>query len=109
MASLWCVIVINSWHISTCSARSIMVAGVLNRLCLSASIGGGIRTYISLAIFSVQPAGNLWKKGPFGQETEYSYNSATHKHAVTHLDEVQKYWYDTVFANGKPGNMTPRV
>ena len=48
-------------------------------------------------------SGNLWKKGPFGQETEYSYNSATHKHAVTHLDEVQKYY--TVFANGKPGNM----
>ena len=35
--------------------------------------------------------------------TAYAYNDAAHKHAVTHLGGVQKYWYD---ANG---SMTTRI
>jgi hypothetical protein len=39
----------------------------------------------------------------------YTYLDGAHRHAVTHLNGVQKYRYDTVFANGNPGNMTRRV
>ncbi len=43
--------------------------------------------------------------------TAYAYNDAAHKHAVTHLGGVQKFWYD---ANGNPSarlrtGMTKRI
>jgi RHS repeat-associated protein len=44
--------------------------------------------------------GNLASKTGMGT---YDYNDAAHKHAVTHLNSVQKYWYDC------NGNMTTRV
>ena len=43
--------------------------------------------------------GNLSSKA----EVSYTYLDDAHRHAVTHLNGVQKYWYD---ANG---NMTQRV
>ena len=43
--------------------------------------------------------GNLTSKGGVG----YDYDDPAHKHAVTHLDQVQKYWYDL------NGNMTSRT
>jgi hypothetical protein len=44
--------------------------------------------------------GNLASKAGMGA---YTYQDSTHKHAVTHLGGVQKYWYD---ANG---NMITRI
>jgi len=44
--------------------------------------------------------GNITSKTGMGN---YAYQDGAHKHAVTHLDGVQKYWYD---ANG---NMTSRT
>jgi YD repeat-containing protein len=44
-------------------------------------------------------AGNLSSKAG----VSYAYNDTAHKHAVTHLGGVQKYWYDS------NGNMTQRI
>ena len=35
----------------------------------------------------------------FENLSTFSYTDAAHKHAVTHLNSVQKFWYD---ANGNP-------
>jgi YD repeat-containing protein len=48
--------------------------------------------------YSYNAIGNLTSKGGVG----YDYNDPAHKHAVTHLNGVQRYWYDP------NGNMTSR-
>jgi YD repeat-containing protein len=49
--------------------------------------------------YAYNAIGNLISKGG----VSYGYNDLAHKHAVTHLGVVQKYWYD---ANG---NQTKRI
>ena len=50
--------------------------------------------------YTYNAIGNLMSKADTGS---YGYNDAAHKHAVTHVDGVQRYWDD---ANG---NMLTRV
>ena len=72
----------------------------------SAIAGGGSGGFDGLDNYTYDvTTGNLSSKAG----VSYTYLDDAHRHAVTHLNGVQKYWYDTVFANGKPGNMTQRV
>jgi RHS repeat-associated protein len=70
----------------------------LDRLVTAQASGGSGGTY-GPENYTYNTIGNLMSKGG----VSYGYNDPAHKHAVTHLGGVQKYWYD---ANG---NQTKRV
>ncbi len=69
----------------------------LDRLAEAAATGGAGGTY-GTEYYTYDPIGNLTSKAG----VTYGYTDALHKHAVTTLNGVQKFWYD---ANG---NMTTR-
>ena len=62
-------------------------------------LNGCIQEKAGAIIHSDASTGNLSSKAG----VSYGYQDSSHFHAVTHLDGVQKYWYD---ANG---NMTDRI
>ncbi len=64
----------------------------LHRLATAAATGGSYGTY-SQRSYQYSNAGNLTNF----EGSAYAYNDAAHKHGVTHIGGVQKYWYD---ANG---------
>gem|GEM_PF-1646566 len=70
----------------------------LDRLAGATATGGSGGTYSESYAYN-STTGNLSSKGG----VSYAYNDTAHKHAVTHLGGVQKYWYD---ANG---NMITRI
>lgn len=70
----------------------------LNRLKTAQATGGSYGVY-SQQTYTYTLVGNIESF----EGTAFGYNDAAHKHAVTHLNGVQKYWYD---ANG---NMTRRI
>ena len=70
----------------------------LERLTGATATGGSGGTYSESYVYA-NYTGNLSSKGG----VSYAYNDPAHKHAVTHLGGVQKYWYD---ANG---NMITRI
>ena len=69
----------------------------LDRLKDAAASGGAGGTY-GIEYYAYNPIGNLTSKANVTQW----YSDTLHKHTVTHLNSVQKFWYD---ANG---NMTTR-
>ncbi len=70
----------------------------LDRLATAQAAGGSYGTY-SQRSYQYSNAGNLTNF----EGTAFAYNDAAHKHGVTHIGGVQKYWYD---ANG---NATRRI
>jgi RHS repeat-associated protein len=71
----------------------------LDRLVDAAASGGSGGTY-PVEYYTYNPdTGNLASKAGIA----YGYNDTSHKHAVTHLAGVQKYWY------GANGNMYSRI
>ncbi len=70
----------------------------LNRLKTAQAAGGSYGTYSSRN-YAYSNAGNLTSF----EGSAYAYNDAAHKHAVTHIGGVQKYWYDA------DGNATRRI
>ena len=71
----------------------------LDRLTSSNATGGIGGTYATETYSYSVATGNMASKAGVG----YGYNDPEHIHAVTHLDGVQKYWYDL------NGNTTTRV
>ena len=65
----------------------------LDRLAGATATGGSGGTYSESYVYA-NYTGNLSSKGG----VSYAYNDPAHKHAVTHLGGVQKYWYR---CNGK--------
>jgi RHS repeat-associated protein len=70
----------------------------LNRL-VTAQASGGSNGVYTVRSYNYTNAGNI---SSFEGAT-LGYNDAAHKHAVTHVNNVQKYWYD------QNGNATRRV
>jgi YD repeat-containing protein len=71
----------------------------LNRLTSASASGGSYGNY-GIEYYKYSPAsGNLYEKAGVTQW----YNDTNHIHGITHLNTVQKYWYD---ANG---NVTKRI
>ncbi len=70
----------------------------LNRLTTAAATGGSYGTYTQRS-YQYSNAGNLTSF----EGSVYAYNDAAHKHGVTHVSGVQKYWYDP------NGNVTQRT
>ena len=70
----------------------------LNRLKRAQATGGSYGVY-GPYIYNYEPNGNVTQF----QGKGFAYNDPTHKHALTHVDGAQKYWYD------ENGNMTRRI
>jgi len=70
----------------------------LNRLLTAPPSGGSYGAYTQRS-YTYNNTGNITSF----EGTAFYYQDAAHKHAVTHLGGVQKYWYDT------NGNMTKRI
>jgi RHS repeat-associated protein len=70
----------------------------LDRLISAQATGGSYGIY-GPESYVYNTIGNLTSKAG----VSYGYNDGAHKHAVTHLNGVQKYWYDA------DGNQTKRV
>jgi len=70
----------------------------LHRLTSAQATGGTGGTYAA-ETYAYSASGNITSKAG----TSYAYNDSAHKHAVTHLGGVQKYWYDG------NANMTTRI
>jgi len=90
---------IEDWNAGSPAPQAqVFTHDALDRL-LSASATGGTPNQGQYSeTYTYDAIGNLTSKAG----VEYKYQDADHRHAVTHLDGVQKYWYD---ANG---NMTTR-
>ena len=70
----------------------------LNRLKTAQATGGSYGTY-SQRSYAYSNAGNITSF----EGMTLAYNDAAHKHAITHIGGVQKYWYD------QNGNATRRI
>jgi RHS repeat-associated protein len=67
----------------------------------TATATGNVANYSHTYAYDI--LGNIDSRTENGTTIDYAYNDGAHKQAVTHLNGVQKFWYD---ANG---NMTQRI